>query len=720
MKAHSISHASPSSNGSGPLVSRAKGVSISDRQNYQSLNLLLIEDNQDDAYFIKRRLYAKGGAANFHSTETLSSAKAILNSLQIDIILTDLHITDSSGLETLERLLAVTHQKIPIIVLSGLNDEELALKAVNLGAQDYLPKGKIDSFGLKRTILHSLERHQMLKAYEQKSVQIENTVSKVRAILEASSAMIMILDADFSICESNRTCQKILSRSFEQLNGSSLEDIMEVSREEIKKLTLELRELVTDSKDVVCFDSFLLPDLQGQRRYVSWKITRIEKGYGRDYNFIFTGTDITERYQSEQEKATEAELDTLTRLLNRSSLNAALENSILNAQCGKNAALVYVDLDNFKIINDTMGGHHSGDKVLVQVAEILRGAVRDRDKIFRCGGDEFVIILNDVDLDFARDISERINQMLDDLDIEHEGKCMHVSASLGITRVKPNVNAEDLINQADAACYVAKSNGRHCVEIYDEQISQNVSRTKDTDWSKKIQQSLKEDLFALWFQPICRTSSKEVIFHEVLLRLPGDDGDLLYPHQFFPPAKRAKLLKDIDHYVIGKSFPHLAENPQLRLSINLSGESIGESKIVNYIEGLLKQYKIDAERLVFEITESEMISNLRVTKSLMNGLRAKGFRFAIDDFGVGFSSLSHLRNLPVDVLKIDGSFIRNLSQNQTSRVFVRAINDIAHELGAVSIAEFVEDKETLGILQHLGIDYTQGYYLGRPSVELCP
>ncbi|HET9377172.1 MAG TPA: EAL domain-containing protein [Chthoniobacterales bacterium] len=405
--------------------------------------------------------------------------------------------------------------------------------------------------------------------------------------------------------------------------------------------------------------------------------------------------------------------DPLTKLLNRTVLMETLQEAVQAARGGSRSVLIYVDLDNFKLINDSLG-HTVGDKVLAEVATVLQKSVRGHDVPFRLGGDEFAIVLRDIGLDKAKLISERILSRIQDFAFSDSTKTFIVGASIGITFIDGTVEGEEVMAFADSACYSAKAHGRNRVEVYDIGDESMAELRSQGPRAAEIKEAITADRFEILFQPIVDLQTLAPSLYEVLVRLPSN-GKLLLPGTFLPAAERFNLIPEIDRQVINKALPHLNANSNLHLAINLSGQSFADQTLANFIEASFKAAGVEPCRATFEITETAMISNLAAARTMMRQLSGAGFRFALDDFGAGFSSFSYLKDLVPNYLKIDGSFVRDAENDHSKWIFVEMMNDIAHRLKIKSIAEFVAMETTLGKLREIGVDFAQGFLFGEPG-----
>ena len=390
-------------------------------------------------------------------------------------------------------------------------------------------------------------------------------------------------------------------------------------------------------------------------------------------------------------------------------------------QGGLDCALLYLDLDNFKYVNDTLG-HLAGDRVLIEIANILTKHTRRSDLVVRLGGDEFAVLLYDVDKGKAMEAAERYRQQVVDYKFRHDGKVIDVGCSVGVAMFESSLDSkEDLMARADVSCHMAKRAGRNSVHLYraDDRVSMD-AMSADMGWARTIKEAIQHDRFAFALQPIVDIHDRTPVSYELLLRMRDNEGQIIMPAGFLPSAERFGLILDIDRWVVARGIAvlswYLARNPDARLSINLSAMSVGDEEVLSLITEGLHTHAVDPERLCFEITETIAIADLAAAADFMERLRGLGCRTALDDFGVGYCSFAYLKDLPVDYVKIDGSFVRDIGKDALQLAMVKSMNEIAHAMGKQTVAEFVEDERVFSMLRSIGVDYVQGYLAGRPQL----
>ena len=465
-------------------------------------------------------------------------------------------------------------------------------------------------------------------------------------------------------------------------------------------------------------------DKYGQHKHLSFNAKAQYDENGRVTRLTGTARDITEKKRIEQRLTYQAEHDVLTGLFNRVYFQQELERVIARvarntAQCG----LLYIDLDQFKYINDTLG-HAAGDRLLVELARHFSRHVREGELLARFGGDEFTALLYDIDREALLSAADKFRMLLENYKFIHEGKSYSISCSIGAVLIDAaSASADEALSQADIACNLAKSRGRNCVNIYDpDDIHRKDSMAEDMGWAERVRNMLENNRFTPAYQPIVDARSGRIHDYEVLMRMPCDDGQVILPGGFMPAAERFGLIHMLDRWMVESSIRRLhdlhRDGNDVRFSINLSGQAFGDDLLLPLIRRLLDETGLEPSLLTFEITETEAISNLEAATAFINQLNTIGCRFSLDDFGSGFCSFTYLKHLPVDALKIDGSFIRDIANSLIDQEMVRAMNQIAHALGKTTIAECVEDRRTMEILREVGVDYVQGNYLSQPLDDI--
>ncbi|KAF1721577.1 bifunctional diguanylate cyclase/phosphodiesterase [Pseudoxanthomonas wuyuanensis] len=443
-----------------------------------------------------------------------------------------------------------------------------------------------------------------------------------------------------------------------------------------------------------------------------------------EVHLLMVATDISEQRELTERLSYQASHDALTELCNRREFERRVEQALVerrNTPGGEPCALLYIDLDQFKLIND-VSGHMAGDQLLVQLALTMRQQLRSGDVLARLGGDEFGLMAFGLDADGARAFAERLRQCIEAQMFVWQENTYTVSASIGVVVVdQGEPTLKDLLAWADTACYLAKENGRNRVHVYRED-NETTRRHSEMEWANRLRWALDQDRLLLDYQEIVplEASLAGAPAVELLLRLRDEDGGIVLPGTFLPAAERYGLMPAIDRWVIRNALAHFSDlHPAgARLgacAINLSGASIEDDGLADFILALIAQYAVPAHKLCFEITETVAVRNLLKVVRVIERLRQAGCMIALDDFGAGMSSFGYLKNLPADLIKIDGSFIRDLDTEPMSRTIVSAIAQIGHQRGLKVVAEWVSGGHMSATLRSLGVDYGQGFALHRPE-----
>jgi len=438
-------------------------------------------------------------------------------------------------------------------------------------------------------------------------------------------------------------------------------------------------------------------------------------------HFVATQEDVTEAKKLSEETSYQASHDLLTGLVNRREFEFRLDRVIKSVKDDQSEhALCFMDLDQFKIINDTCG-HVAGDELLRQVGDLLLSNVRQRDTLARLGGDEFALLMEHCGLEQAYETCQKIIELLADFRFHWEEHVFTIGISIGLAQINKHIqDSHEVLAYVDGACYSAKDAGRNRVEVHTDDSERLKQRQGEIQWSSEINGALDNNRFELYCQPIVPLDNRDGgISYEVLLRLRMQDGTIVPPGAFLPAAERYNSITQIDRWVIEHSLIWISRNEQYlhhvkSFSINLSGQSLGDEAMLGFIIREFQRGDVPAEKIKFEITETAAIANLRDATVFMRSLSEFGCQFALDDFGSGLSSFAYLKNLKVDVLKIDGMFVKDMLDDPLDFEMVKSINDIGHVMGLETIAEFVESEDIADKLREIGVDYAQGYALGRP------
>jgi diguanylate cyclase (GGDEF)-like protein/PAS domain S-box-containing protein len=469
-------------------------------------------------------------------------------------------------------------------------------------------------------------------------------------------------------------------------------------------------------------DSTALMNRQGQCVDVEVSASPIRDRDGAISGAVVVFRDVTQSRALTKQISWQANHDSLTGLTNRRTFEEHLTRAIASArEHDQHHCLLYLDLDQFKVVNDTCG-HNAGDELLKQLGPLLQQHIRGTDTLARLGGDEFGVLLERCPMQKAMQIAQGLLDAIKAFRFAWENKFFVIGVSIGVVGIhRASDRLTDVLSKADIACYAAKEAGRNRLHVYQEDDADLAQRHTEMQWVSRINQALEHDRLVLYYQPIVPMAGDtgEGLHFEILVRMREEDGRVIPPGQFMPAAERYNLMPDIDRRVLVQTFEWLKSAPGYlqalhTCSINLSGHSLSDPSFADHVAALVGHSGVPAEKICFEVTETAAISNLARTRELIARLKSIGCRFSLDDFGSGFSSFAYLKTLPVDYLKIDGSFVRHLSDDPIDAAMVQAINQIGHVLGIKTIAEFVENEATRKRLLTIGVDYAQGYGIAAP------
>ena len=448
-------------------------------------------------------------------------------------------------------------------------------------------------------------------------------------------------------------------------------------------------------------------------------ISSVKDSKGRVTHYISIHEDISEHYELSEKLNYQATHDSLTGLINRREFERRVQKVVTASAQEARHALCYMDLDQFKVINDTCG-HVAGDELLRQIGMLLKKTVRKRDTVARLGGDEFAVLMEDCPPKNALHVANSLLEAVRDFQFGWKGYNFRLGISIGIVGIDSAVRSiTQIFRDADLACYTAKEHGRNQIHFYHEKDADIIERHGEMQWVSRINQALEEGRFCLYAQPILGLNNPHK-HYELLLRMLDEQGEIIPPGAFLPAAERYDMIVKLDHWIIKHAFSLLAQHPTLTrdstmYAINLSGPSLATPVTLELILELLKQYKLDSRNICFEVTETSAISNLSAALRFITKLKGLGCRFSLDDFGAGLSSFAYLKNLPVNYLKIDGMFIKGIASKPVDFAMVKSINEIGQVMGMQTIAEFVENEAIKARLEEIGVNYAQGYAIGKPA-----
>ncbi len=676
------------------------------------LNILLIEDNQADAALIDMMLDEIGRELfqnySLKRAENLAMGLKALNRESFSVVLLDLGLPDSSGLETLRRI-GENAAHIPVIALTGLADEEFAAKAISMGAQDYLVKGKITGDSLYRSVLYSIER-------KKSELLLKDSEEKFRAFFELSGMGALQADprtgrfttVNRRFCEiTGFSGEEILSLGFRELTHP--DDWTEDSEQYEKMLRGELAQYDSEMRYI---------HKKGHIIWVHVSRTLLKKAGGEPVRILGIVHDITDKKKMEREIIDMAHHDALTGLPNRRLFIELAQFEMAQASRNKKKlAFLFLDLDRFKDVNDTLG-HEAGDQLLKEVAVRIRRNLRRSDTVARIGGDEFNLIIADItraegSAETARKIVESFRAPF--LIAGHE---LHVTSSIGISIFPDDdENMDTLFRYADIAMYHAKERGKNAFQFYNPSINlHSAHRIRMESW---LRQSISRGELLLYYQPQQEISTGKMVCAEALVRWNHPKMGLLQPLDFIPLAEETGFITTIDEWVVGtvcnqvKSWTQ-AGLPPVCITVNLSARLFQKAGFASLVSAIIKETGMSPGSLDLEITETLAMDNIQLTASQLRLLSEMGIRISIDDFGTGYSSLNYLKRLPIGRLKIDRSFIKDIATDPDDRAIINAVIAMAHNMKMKVLAEGVETEDQLNFLRQAGCDELQGFLYSRP------
>lgn len=682
--------------------------------------LLIIEDDPDTLELARRMLRARfdidiatDGYTGLHAWRARRH----------ELVLLDAMLPRLAGTDVLRHILQEDPSQT-VVIMTADGSIERCENLMLGGAADFLPK-PFNTHQLRQICEMAVRRTDWLVSNEQFSERNRNLKRAQAHYHEIADAHQRMLDnlssVVFELDDTGRVC--FLSRSWERLSyykvqeslGGFLYDFLAPT--DRAHYRSAIHSLAAGRKQRHEQEVRLL----NKRGDILWlEITLdVKKRPGGRLEAIFGHmTDITERKLAMQQLEHLTIHDSLTGLYNRRYFEISLEHTVAStARSGGPHALLFIDLDHFQMVNDAVG-HREGDIVLKEISELLASRTRDSDLLCRIGGDEFAMLLTNADAEQAVKIAYSLIEMLHSYQYGGSLRRASVGCSIGVSLIDGReISGEEHLLRADKASFVAKNRGRNLVHIYDPTDKHSDELRQSIDWAHRVRQAIQENRLELYVQPIRELATGRIHHFEALLRLHTQEPiGIVTPGFFIPAVERAGQIHILDRWVVKRAIELLAANSWLKqLAINLSGRAFADRDMSAFVETELLVQNIDPSRIIFEITETAGVDNINETQRMINQLRGLGCRFALDDFGTGFCSFHYLRHLPTDYLKLDGSYIKNIADNDLDLAMVRSMNEIAHILGKKTIAECVENTAVLDHLIAIGVDFVQGHSIGRAS-----
>jgi diguanylate cyclase (GGDEF)-like protein/PAS domain S-box-containing protein len=709
------------------------------------IQILLVEDDITDQMSFKRFVKREQLPYEYQIANSVAEAIDILKFIKFDLILADHSLGDGTAFDLFEYIPVAT----PVIFVTGCGDEDIAVRAMKMGAADYLTKDlngdylkllppTIDSVIKAKTVEKELEAYKQLleEMVEVRTAQLQTEINermlveqhlieeKERAQVTLKSIGDAVITTDIhGIVEFiNPVAEHLTGWRYEEAHGLPIEKVFSIIYEDSRKQAVNpVYRCIAKDKVVGLDEELLLIGRLGTEYYIQDSAAPIHDATGKIQGVVLVFSDVTQARKLSQELAYQATHDPLTGLVNRRMFEQRLIR-ILDSRniSGGSHIFCYLDLDQFKIINDTCG-HTAGDELLKQVTTILHNKVRLRDTVGRLGGDEFGILMEHCTLERAECLANLLRETIAAYRFNWADKSFRIGVSIGLIQINEEFNTlNDLLMTADASCYAAKDAGRNRVHVYRTTDADIQLRSGQVQWVAKLNRALDLGKFKLYKQPLQSIlSNHEGNHYEILVRLEEDGGVIIPPGAFIPAAERYGLMPKIDQYIISNALRFFADNHQRleQLSVctlNLSGHTLNAEWLLNFIVKAIDYYKLPPEKFCFEITETAAISNLNLVTGFMKQLQEHGCLFALDDFGSGLSSFAYLKNLPVDYLKIDGMFVKDICNDPIGFSIVKSINEIGHLMQKKTIAEYVETAAVYDKLAEIGVDFAQGYWIHHP------
>ncbi|BAQ66652.1 EAL domain-containing protein [Geminocystis sp. NIES-3709] len=706
--------------------------------NFANGSILIVDDAPDNLRLLRDTLQEQG--YKVRSCTTGSMALRAACSAPTDLILLDIKLPDYDGYEICRQLKADEKTApIPIIFLSGLSNTFDKIQGFTVGGADYITKPfQIEEVLARVETQLSIQRLQ--QSLEEKNLHLTEEIEKhkltqealffekelAQVTLKSIGDAVITTDAKGYVTYLNPIAESLTGWNEQEVQGLHLFEVFRIVNEFTKNpVQNSIFEVLDQIKIVNRTQDTILIKRNGTEIPIDDSAAPIQDNHGNIIGAVIVFRDITEVRNFTSQLSWQASHDFLTGLINRSQFEEELEialNSVKNER--QHHVLCYLDLDQFKVINDTCG-HVAGDELLRQVAKILQGRIRDSDTLARLGGDEFAFLLHQCSVEKAIEIAEISREMIEKFRFSWNNKTFNIGVSIGVVAIDYHMNDKNTVmGIADAVCYAAKGRGRNCVQVYQANDYELLRQRRERQWVIQIHQALEENRFCLYYQKVIPVQQGKPIYYEILLRLLSEKGQLVAPGVFMPSAERYELMPAIDRWVISTFLSkyhdyyhqhcHHHNYSHNLYALNISGASINNDHFLDFLQQQLEQAEIPIDTICFEITESTAIGNFDQALKLINQLKQLGCRFAIDDFGHGMNSFDYIKHFPVDYLKIDGSFVKNLVNSDIDHAIVESFNRIGHVMNLQTIAEFVENKVILQELELMGIDYLQGYEIAKP------
>ncbi len=709
------------------------------------VSLLLVEDDLADQMSFERFVKQEQLPYDYAIAGSVAEAVDLLKKQTFEIVLADHALGDGTAFDIVDYIPMAT----PIIFVTGSGNEAVAVKALKLGAADYLTKDlngeylhlipiTIDNVLKAKAVEAELEsyRRHLEQLVEERTAELRLEIDyrkqaeerlmqekeRAQVTLKSIGDAVIVTDNTGRVEFINPAAEKLTEWRHIEAVGRSIDEVFHIIDENTRKpLPNPVAQCLSEGEAEILVCGTVLIDRLGREYAIQVSAAPI-RGEGNEIQgVVLVFSDVSYARRLSRELAYQASHDPLTGLVNRREFESRLNRVLRTRKVREDQyAFCYLDLDQFKVINDTCG-HTAGDELLKQVTSLLQRKVRKRDTLARLGGDEFGVLMEHCAIEQAERLADELREIIADYRFNWNNQSFHIGVSIGLMAITDEFNClNDLLMVADASCYAAKDAGRNRVFVYQKNDEEIRRLSGQMQWVAKLNDALDHKRFQLYRQPICSIAMQGGEHYEILVRILSADGEVILPGAFIPAAERYGLMSRIDEYIIENTLLWFAEHSGAladlsMCSINLSGQTLGSDSTQHCIQAALKKFNLPAERFCLEVTETAAIANLNQATRFMGALKRLGCRFALDDFGSGLSSFAYLKNLPVDFLKIDGMFVKDICCDPVDLAMVKSINEIGHLLGKQTIAEFVETEAIYLHLLELGVDYAQGFWLGRPE-----
>ena len=537
--------------------------------------------------------------------------------------------------------------------------------------------------------------------------------------LNKTGQNILVVDEEGKIVFANKEAEENVGKNGEELVGKYLEsNLIDPEEDGDSQESSPIFKSIQNENEKSTTDNLIWKS-NGDNIPVSCTASPLENEAGQVVGALVSLTNEKEMAELRDELQYQKTHDRLTGLPNHLKFRRELEDRLGSGRLDDPAAVFLIDIDRFKEVNNSLG-LKAADKLLTTTAELIQNELSNSDLLARFGGDEFIILSPDKDRNRAEKLATEIIRAIRKEGFKADGTKVQATISMGYTLFPvQGKNTDELLAKADMALSQAKRSGRNQSKIYDPaQDSQEEVKSR-VGWVNQINSAIKENNFVLYAQPILELGSDDISHYEVLIRMAEGGGELISPGKFLPVAEKFGLSRDIDKWVVNETLNSLHETSaggmDHQFAINLSGQSMTDNELLNWLKCNQSMDGKNFDKILFEVTETAALSNIGSANDFISALRDRGSKFALDDFGMGFSSFNYLKQLSVDYLKIDGSFIQDLPSDSMNQDLVQSIVEVAHRLHKETIAEFVEDEETLRMVRNYGTDHAQGFHIGRPQ-----